>query len=157
LNACIHRETTDLPRWKKKIHHSPGKGCSRKSPACNSSVEVLSMKIQFTSVDIATGLQTSSCLRCNSEVERPPVCTWHWLVTSHTTCKRQALVHKRPPVTFTCHMRATEFDIARWSLTTLGRRARSRLACQLMSPEKSDHRLHVVSEAIRASALVAEV
>jgi hypothetical protein len=44
-------------------------------------------------------------------------------------------MHKRPPVTFTCHMRATKFDVACWLLTTLGRWAWWRPACQLMSPE----------------------
>jgi hypothetical protein len=56
-----------------------------------------------------------------------------WL--ADTTCKWQALMHKRPPVTFTCHMRATEFDVTQWLLTALGRRAWLRPACQLMSPE----------------------
>ncbi|PLW49312.1 hypothetical protein PCASD_02647 [Puccinia coronata f. sp. avenae] len=53
----------------------------------------------------------------------------------HTTCKQQALMQKRPPVTFTCHMCATELDVSRWSLTTLGRHAWLQPACQLMSPE----------------------
>ena len=56
-------------------------------------------------------------------------------LTTNTTCKQQALMHKRPPVTFTCHMRATKFNVAWWLLTTLGRCACLRPACQLMSPE----------------------
>jgi hypothetical protein len=44
-------------------------------------------------------------------------------------------MNKRPPVTFTCHMRATKFDFARWLLTTLGCCAWSQPTCQLMSPE----------------------
>jgi hypothetical protein len=69
---------------------------------------------------------------------------------SHTTCKRQALMHKRPPVTFTCHMCATKFDVARWWLTTLGRCARLRPACQLMWGcfSKSIHCLHPVPIAL---------
>jgi hypothetical protein len=79
-------------------------------------------------------------------VEPKTSCTVRVKLTTsnYTTCKQQALMHKRPPVTFTCHMRATEFNVARWLLTTLGRCAWLRPACQLMSPEDAFQKVPTV-------------